>query len=88
MKFPILNENEFAVLMANCQTGIVLDINLNTYLDGIENQDVYSIFEDIQKAKEFINRIAEQNDKIEFIIYNSKKEMIEFIKAKFNEHNY
>ena len=83
MKFPTLKENEFTVLMANCETGIVLDVNFNIHQNNMENQEVYSIFENIQQAKEFINRTSEEHDKIEFIIYDSKQEVIEFIKAKF-----
>lgn len=83
MKFPTLKENEFTVLMANCETGIVLDVNFNIYQNNMENQEVYSIFENIQQAKEFVNKISEEYDKIEFIIYNSKQEVVEFIKAKF-----
>ncbi|MCJ7936057.1 MAG: hypothetical protein MUW56_21115 [Chryseobacterium sp.] len=84
MNFPTLKENEFTVLMANGETGIVLDINFNIYQNNNENQHVYSIFENIQEAREFINRISGEYDKIEFIIYNSKQEVVEFIKAKFS----
>lgn len=84
MTFLSLKDYEFVVLMANAETGIILDKNLNTHLSISENQDVYSIFENIQKAKEFINEVSESNDKIEFIIYNSKQEVVEFIKAKSN----
>ncbi|OHT43948.1 hypothetical protein [Flavobacterium tructae] len=83
MKFPTLKENEFAVLMAHCETGIVLDVNFNTYQNNVVNQNTYSVFADIQQTKEFINRISEEHDKIEFIIYNSKQELYEFVKARF-----
>lgn len=83
MEFPTLKENEFTVLMAHCETGIVLDKNINIYLNNVVNQNTYSVFGDIQQAKEFINRVSEEHDKIEFIIYNSKQEVYEFIKAKF-----
>ncbi|CAD7805318.1 hypothetical protein CHRY9390_01349 [Chryseobacterium aquaeductus] len=84
MNFPTLKENEFTVLMANGETGIVLDINFNVYQNNNENQHVYSIFDNIQEAREFINGISGEYDKIEFIIYNSKQEVVEFIKAKFS----
>lgn len=82
MKFPILKEHEFAVLMANGETGIILDLNFNIYQNNIEIQNVYSIFENIQKAKKFVENISAVHQKIEFIIYNSKQEVVEFIKAR------
>ncbi|MFY7814754.1 MAG: hypothetical protein ACOVRK_06110 [Chryseobacterium taeanense] len=82
MKFPILKEYEFAVLMANGETGIILDLNFNVYQNNIETQNVYSIFENIQKAKDFVESISTVHQKVEFIIYNSKQEVVEFIKAK------
>lgn len=83
MKYPTLKEDEVAVLMANCETGIVLDVKFNIYQNNLEIQDVYSVFKNFQQAKEFINRISEKHHKIEFIIYNSKQELLEFVKAKF-----
>jgi len=69
MKFPALKENEFTVLMADCETGIVLDVNFNRYQYNRTNQNVYSVFADIEQAKEFINRVSEKHDKIEFTLY-------------------
>lgn len=83
MKFPALKENEFTVLMADCETGIVLDVNFNRYQNNHTNQNVYSVFADIEQAKEFINRVSEKHDKIEFTLYNSNQEVYEFIIAKF-----
>ncbi|MFB9080246.1 hypothetical protein ACFFLS_11850 [Flavobacterium procerum] len=85
MVYPILKEDEVAVLMANCETGIVLDAKFNIYQNNMEIQDVYSIFKNFQQAKEFISKISEEHDKIEFIIYNSKQEVIEFVKSKFSD---
>ncbi|QGK73570.1 hypothetical protein [Flavobacterium sp. SLB02] len=47
MKFPALQENEFTVLMADCETGIVLDVNFNRCQNNHTNQNVYSVFADI-----------------------------------------
>lgn len=82
MKFPTLKDYEFTVLMANSETGVVLDINFNIYQNNLENQNIYSIFESIEEAKAFVNRISVEHEKIEFIIYNSKQEVAEFIKPK------
>ncbi|MFD1603063.1 hypothetical protein ACFSJW_06815 [Flavobacterium artemisiae] len=77
MKYPTLKENEVTVLMSNCETGIVLDVKFKPFQNNLEIQDVYSVFKNIEQAKEFINKISEEHDKIEFLIYNSKNEVIE-----------
>lgn len=81
MNFPTIKENQFAVLMANSQTGVVLNSNFLIYSNDKEDQSVYQIFEDIDQAKSGINRISQTNGEIEFVIYNSKMEIVEFIKA-------
>jgi hypothetical protein len=81
MKFPNLKEHQFSVLMSNSETGIVLNIDLNIHRQD-EEKDAYIVFENIEQTKEFINKISLINNKIEFVIYNSKQEVIEFITAK------
>ena len=66
----------------NGETGAILDLNFNVYQNNIETQNVYSIFENIQKAKDFVESISTTHQRVEFIIYNSKQEVVEFIKAK------
>lgn len=81
MKFPNLKDNQFSVLMSDCETGIILNTDLTIYRQD-ENKMGYSIFENLEQAKEFINKISSSNNKIEFVIYNSNQEVIEFITAK------
>lgn len=83
MKFPILKEYEFAIIMADGETGVILDLNFDIYQNDTENQEVYYICESIQKAKEFVDKTSLAHDKVEFIIYNSKQEVVKFIKAKY-----
>jgi len=81
MKFPNLKEHQFSVLMSNSETGIVLNIDLDIHRQD-EEKDAYIVFENIEQTKEFINKISLINNKIEFVIYNPKQEVIEFIAAK------
>lgn len=83
MKFPNLKENQFSVLMSNSETGIVLNIDLTIHRQN-EEKSAYSVFESMEQTKEFINKISLVNDKIEFIIYNSKEQVVEFITAKYS----
>ncbi|OCA73753.1 hypothetical protein [Chryseobacterium arthrosphaerae] len=82
MNFPILKEYEFAIVMANRETGIILDLNFNIYQNDAKNQEIYYICESIQKAREFVNTVSLTHKTVEFIIYNSKQEVVEFIESK------
>lgn len=81
MKFPNLKAHQLSVLMSNSETGIVLDINLNVHRQDKE-KTAYSIFENMEQVKEFIHKISLINNKIEFVIYNSKQQVVEFVAAK------
>ena len=81
MKCPNLKEHQFSVLMSNSETGIILNIDLDIHRQD-EKKTAYSVFESIEQAKEFINKISLINNKVEFIIYNSKQQVIEFVAAK------
>ncbi|WP_315055702.1 hypothetical protein [Chryseobacterium indoltheticum] len=81
MKFPNLKEYQFSVLMSNSETGIILNIDLAIHRQD-EEKSAYSVFESIEQTKEFINKISLINDKIEFVIYDSKQQVVEFIAAK------
>ncbi len=83
MKFPNLKEYQFSVLMSHSETGIVLNTDLKIHRHD-EEKEAYIVFEDIEQAKEFVNKISLINDKIEFIIYDSKQQVIEFIAAKYS----
>ncbi|SHF78554.1 hypothetical protein [Chryseobacterium sp. OV279] len=83
MKFPNLKEHQFSVLMSNSETGIVLNVDLEIHR-GDEEKSAYSVFESMEQTKEFINKISLVNDKIEFIIYNPKQQVVEFIAAKYS----
>ena len=81
MKFPDLNKNEFAVVMADNNTGIILDTNQKLYRNNSGNS-ACSIFENINDARDFIEKIAMTNDKIEFMIYDYNQQLVDIIKAK------
>ena len=81
MKFPNLDSNQFAVIMADSHTGVILNVNHEVYKSD-SNDSMYTVFENIDSAKDFIKDIAMINDRIEFIIYDYKQKTVDFIKAK------
>jgi hypothetical protein len=81
MEFPKLESNQLAVIMADSYTGIILNIKQEIHKNNSDD-NMYSIFESINSAMNFIKEIAEINDKIEFVIYDNKQQVIAFIKAK------
>lgn len=82
MKSPILKEGQAAVLMADGATGAVLNIDLEFY-NKKSAQEVYLIFDSIDSAKEFVKNKSVLHDKIEFIIFDDKQNMLEYIKASY-----
>jgi len=81
MTFPTLKENQFAVVMADGYTGIVLNVD-NTIYENNTAANIYFVFEDIESAKEFIKNYGSLHEKNEFIIYNHKQEMVGFTKSR------
>ncbi|MFT3981660.1 MAG: hypothetical protein QM687_14390 [Ferruginibacter sp.] len=84
MNIPELKNNQLAVLMADGATGHVL--NLDAQISFNEEENIFLIFESIDEVYSFIRKKSAINDTIEFCIYNSKREMIEYIKAtRYND---
>jgi hypothetical protein len=80
MKAPILSTNQFAVLMADGATGHVLTTTGDVCYNDEGN--VYLIFDTIELARAFILREQNENDTLEFVIYNSNNECIEHWEAR------
>ena len=84
IKKLLLSSNQFAVLMADGATGHVLTTNgiLCLNVDG----EVYVVFDDLETARLFIKHKQDKNEKLEFIIYNYKNEVVECWGAKKWKH--
>ena len=78
-QFPILNENQFALLRAEFNTGHVLDENLQLALH--DGQIVYTVFDNINDALAVAESIV-KNGTIECIIYSKDRELIKYIKPE------
>ncbi|MDD7884634.1 hypothetical protein [Flavivirga sp. 57AJ16] len=79
MKFPVINEQQVALLIAEKATGVVLNTNLDTYREDIDNGPVYKIFENLTKAQGYIKNLKSNNPDIEFVLYDNEQSVIEYI---------
>ncbi len=78
MNFPKIKESEYAILIADSNTGIILDVDFNIYIDN--NQAIYRIFSSIDEVKEFIEEILKEKENIEIIVYDNNKNVVMFQK--------
>ena len=78
MNFPKIKESEYAILIADSNTGIILDVDFNIYIDN--NQAIYRIFSSRDEVKEFIEEILKKKENIEIIVYDNNKNVVMFQK--------
>ena len=73
-KFPKLKNKEIALLIADANTGHILDIELNLKISP--SQTVYKIFNSVDEALTDIEIIKKARNHLEFIIYGIDKEVL------------
>lgn len=76
MKRPEIKETQFAVLMVEGATGIVLTAAGKKYLG--DDQDVYVIFDDLQSANQCLVTMQNENETVEFSVFDSKHALVAF----------
>ena len=74
---PILSDNQVAILRAELKTGHVCDINF--ILATAEDQRVYSIFQNVNAAIQYINEIKASKKGLEFVIYYKDGKVIKMV---------
>lgn len=75
--FPTIHDDQVALARAQKATGIILDEEFN--IDISELKKVFTIFEGIQEAIDYIETIKSIRKDIEFIIYDKNQLVISFI---------
>lgn len=75
MEFPKIKKSEYAVLMADSNTGVVLDIYFDIYYKS-SNQIVYKVFSSLDEVKEFIKETLRQKENIVFIVYDNNENIV------------
>ena len=76
MEFPKIKKSEYAVLMADSNIGVVLDIYIDIYYKS-SNQIAYKVFSSLDEVKEFIKETLRQKN-IEFIVYDNNENVVRF----------
>lgn len=79
-KFPILIEEQVAVVIADGATGHVLNIKLEIFMNN-SSDEIYLLFNNIDLAKDFVKNQSISNDKIEFLIYDKNQTILEYVEA-------
>ena len=77
MEFPKIKKSEYAVLMADSNTGVVLDIYFDIYYKS-SNQIAYKVFSSLDEVEEFIKKTLRQKENIEFIVYDNNENVVRF----------
>lgn len=77
MNKPKLKSTQFALLVVDGDTGIVLNTDFQIFLN--DEKDVYFVFDDIQLVRDFINRINQTHNTYDYSIYDSNYMLVEFI---------
>ena len=75
MEFPKIKKSEYAVLMIDSNTGVVLDIYFDIYYKS-SNQIAYKVFSSLDEVEEFIKEILRQKENIEFIVYDNNENVV------------
>lgn len=75
--FPLLTEHQVALSRADINTGHVLDENLLLAMSPL--QKVYTIFDDVNDAKDAAKALVKANNQIECYIYGVNKCLVAFI---------
>lgn len=74
--FPILKDNEVAIVQCDYSTGIVLDKNFNKVLG--EQVNTYIVFSTKEKAIKYIQTVMAQRNDIEFVLYDKNESLPEY----------
>jgi hypothetical protein len=73
-KFPKLSGNEVALVRADPGTGKVLDEEFNLAISA--NQNIYTIFDSVEEALEYVKSIMRETPNVEFGIYDKSQQIL------------
>jgi len=79
-KFPELNEGEVALMMADRNTGIVLNEDFKYATDP--SQKVYRIFDNIDDALEYAKVLIAEKKTVECYVYERGEKLLYFLDIK------
>lgn len=73
MQFPNISGKQVVLVRSDYNTGHVLDKDFNLHIN--ENQEMYTVFESFESAKEYIDSVKGLNKKytkVEYTVYDAK----------------
>jgi hypothetical protein len=76
-EFPELNKDQVALLRADINTGIILDLAYKYATK--DDQKVFTVFENLDDAIEFAKKIILEKKDIECCIYRKENELLYFL---------
>lgn len=68
-KFPLLKDNEVALMRADAESGLLLDEDFNPF-DGSKN--LYTVFANNDEALKYIQQVVRKQRGTEAIVYSSE----------------
>jgi len=77
MNKPKLQSTQYALLVVDIYTGIVLNTDLQYFLS--DGKDVYLVFDDLQSVRDFISQLSQKSNVYEYHIYDSDYTLIDSI---------
>jgi hypothetical protein len=83
LDFPKINNNQFAVLICQSNTGHILDENLNRYKET-KSSNIYFIFDNLENAYQFIE--ARKRANVDFEIFDNNRKSVEIISIPPEPH--
>jgi len=75
-----MTEGQVALVRANTQYGQVL--NELFQLEQSDTKKVFTVFDSLQDAKKYAESFLNKTDEYEFVIYNSKNEVLAYLDPK------
>lgn len=73
-QFPLLKEEEVAVLRALKATGVVLDESFSICVSDV--QTCYTVFVNLNQALDYVKEMQLIRDDVEYVIYNKAQSAI------------
>jgi hypothetical protein len=76
-RFPPLREGEYALLQAECATGIVLTPTGERAIGDVET---YMVFSSLESARQFARQRVAERPSIECAIYDRRRANVDFVR--------
>ncbi len=76
--FPLLQDNQVVLILAQHSTGIVLNMDLQR-ADFSAAPKIYRIFDNIDKAREYIDSKINLVADTEFVVYDKNQDVVLYV---------